>query len=84
MRRCRPSPILSLVCLMLPVQDGLVGHVPSHGCGPNPLVLLLSEMPVWLQRTLALTTNGDMMRTIRSDENIRRSRLEVLTIVCDF
>merc|ERR1711874_668234 len=65
-------------------QDGLVGHVPSHGCGPNPLVLLLSEMPVWLQRTLALTTNGDMMRTIRSDENIRREFLEFKKIVRRF
>ena len=46
--------------------------LPVHGCGPNPLVLLLSEMPTWFQRTLALTSNGDMMRTIRSDENIRR------------
>ena len=46
--------------------------LPVHGCDPNPLVLLLSEMPTWFQRTLALTSNGDMMRTIRSDENIRR------------
>ena len=72
--------LLQCVELVLYQDEGLT----VHGCGPNPLALLLSEMPTWFQRTLALTSNGDMMRTIRSDENIRRSRLEVLTIVCDF
>ena len=43
-----------------------------QGCGPNPLVSLLSEMPVWLQRTMALTDNRDMIRTIRSDGSILR------------
>merc|ERR550532_178119 len=58
--------------------------LPVHGCGPNPLALLLSEMPPWFQRTLALTSNGDMMRTIRSDENIRREFLEFKKIVRRF
>merc|ERR1719411_2034394 len=58
--------------------------LPVHGCGPNPLVLLLSEMPTWFQRTLALTSNGDMVRTIRSDENIHREFLEFKKIVRRF
>ena len=53
-------------------DDNLLGRVDYQGCGPNPLVSLLSEMPAWLQRTMALTDNRDMIRTIRSDGSILR------------
>ena len=53
-------------------DDSLLGQIDYQGCGPNPLVALLSEMPSWLQRTMALTSSRDMIRTIRSDGSILR------------
>jgi len=55
-----------------------LGQIDFQGCGPHPLVSLLSEMPTWLQRTM------DMTRTIRSDGTILREFLEFKRILRRF
>lgn len=61
-----------------------LGQIDFQGCGPHPLVSLLSEMPTWLQRTMALTSQQDMTRTIRSDGTILREFLEFKRILRRF
>merc|ERR1711962_638206 len=40
----------------------------NYGCGPNPLLQLVRDMPHWLVRSIATArNNGDMMRNLRSD-----------------
>merc|ERR1719242_931557 len=73
----------SLSQLLAP-DDSLLGQVDYQGCGPNPLVSLLSEMPAWLQRTMALTDNREMVRTIRSDGTTLREFMEFKQILRRF
>merc|ERR1711860_371963 len=40
----------------------------DYGCGPNPLLQLVRDMPHWLVQSIATArNNGDMFRGIRSD-----------------
>ena len=57
----------------------------NQGCGPNPLLALVSEMPVWLQQSLSTASStGDMMRTIRSDGTALREFLHFKRILSRF
>merc|ERR1712117_627147 len=69
---------------LLAQDDNLLGQSDYQGCGPNPLVKLFSDMPIWLQRTMALTSSQDMSRTIRSDGTILREFMEFKRILRRF
>jgi hypothetical protein len=57
----------------------------NQGCGPNPLLALVSEMPVWLQQSLSTASStGDMMRTIRSDGTALREFLQFKRMLSRF
>ena len=47
----------------------------NQGCGPNPLLALVTEMPLWLQESLTASSTGEMMRSIRSDGTALREFL---------
>ena len=57
----------------------------NQGCGPNPLLALVSDMPFWLQQSLSTgSSTGDMMRTIRSDGTALREFLQFKRILSRF
>ena len=57
----------------------------NQGCGPNPLLALVSEMPLWLQQSLSTASStGDMMRTIRSDGAALREFLQFKRMLSRF
>ena len=57
----------------------------NQGCGPNPLLALVSEMPLWLQQSLSTSSStGDMMRTIRSDGTALREFLQFKRMLSRF
>jgi hypothetical protein len=57
----------------------------NQGCGPNPLLALVSDMPFWLQQSLSTASStGDMMRTIRSDGTALREFLQFKRILSRF
>ena len=57
----------------------------NQGCGPNPLLALVSEMPLWLQQSLSTASStGDMMRTIRSDGTALREFLQFKRMLTRF
>merc|ERR1712107_653149 len=71
------SDIFSLAALR-----GQVGDRQNHGCGPNPLLALVTEMPTWLQHSLS--SPGDMMRSIRSDNTALREFLQFKRVLNRF
>merc|ERR1711872_220663 len=71
------SDIFSLAALR-----GQVGERQNHGCGPNPLLALVTEMPTWLQHSLS--SPGDMMRSIRSDNAALREFLQFKRVLNRF
>merc|ERR550517_80465 len=71
------SDIFSLAALR-----GQVGERQNHGCGPNPLLALVTEMPTWLQHSLS--SPGDMMRSIRSDNTALREFLQFKRVLNRF
>merc|ERR1711963_126096 len=71
------SDIFSLAALR-----GQVGEGQNHGCGPNPLLALVTEMPTWLQHSLS--SPGDMMRSIRSDNAALREFLQFKRVLNRF
>ena len=57
----------------------------NQGCGPNPLLALVSEMPLWLQQSLSTASStGDMLRTIRSDGTALREFLQFKRMLSRF
>merc|ERR1712080_329481 len=58
---------------------------PNNGCGPNPLLALVTDMPPWLQHSLSSPGNTvDMMRSIRSDGSALREFLKFKRVLNRF